>query len=242
MTTQSNVLLLCLIALSFQVLTAQNQASDLSLTLNLTYLHDPTDIIIEGPLNADNRRRNVLIDNRSAIFLGFGLVKEKDNNTYQEISLLGLSFQADDEMYTIESTNQSVVDVVHGRQKNHFNLFMRFAVGKNIATNKKVQAGIAAGIEPHIFHSTLSPFTSASFPLNFWRVGGNIMLIPKVSIQLNDRLSLFSKIPFGVAAISWDRIRIHRPDLPQEKQTINNTSFEVGLSRLQLNLGLSVDI
>jgi hypothetical protein len=59
---------------------------------------------------------------------------------------------------------------------------------------------------------------------------------------LNDRLSLFSKIPFGVAAISWDRIRIHRPDLPQEKQTINNTSFEVGLSRLQLNLGLSVDI
>jgi hypothetical protein len=63
------------------------------------------------------------------------------------------------------------------------------------------------------------------------------MLIPKVSVQLNDRLSLFSKIPFGVAAISWDRIRIHRPDLPQEKQTINNTSFEVGLSRLQLNRG-----
>ena len=119
---------------------------------------------------------------------------------------------------------------------------MRFAVGKNFAADKKVVPGIAVGIEPNIFHTNMQPSTSALFPLDVWSIGGNMMLIPKVRVRLNERLSFFGKIPFGLAAFSWERVRMNIPAIRTEEQVTNTMNFEIGLSRLQLNIGLGVDI
>ncbi len=231
---------LFLIALSIfftATIYAQQTDSKQSVGFYLNYL--PTLEAINSTTIIGNDLRIFSLNTSPEVYLGFSLTAVNKANWFNEYSIIGLHYRKEDAQ-TINYLEDEIYPIA-GENQHTMNFILRWEKGKYFIQSKNLHIGCSMGISPQFHYSHIKPKVSSFFPFSIFQINNRLNLIPRLKIDINERLAMITKIPLEFMTATWEYTYYDNPAQPLDERRNNNIMLDLGL-RPQVNVGITLSL